>query len=175
MIGSEADFLSCVFPSLDAAMPYISVNDLADVASNQPWKKIPQDDGYDYFLMGRRLGINLDDGDEPQSECDVNGKVRAIEFDVVSDERTKRGVEALPPAAGTDVARRLGVYKYSLIRDPSKRLRVGMIAQDVRAALPGAVREAEDGCLSIDVNQIIGVLLATVKHLDARILELERR
>ena len=50
---------------------------------------------------------------------------------------------------------------------------VGLIAQDVQAVVPEAVRECEDGTLSVDYMGLVGLLVQSIKELDKRIKDLE--
>lgn len=50
---------------------------------------------------------------------------------------------------------------------------VGLIAQDVQAVIPEAVRECEDGTLSVDYMGLVGLLVQSIKELDKRIKDLE--
>ena len=50
---------------------------------------------------------------------------------------------------------------------------VGLIAQDVQAVVPEAVRECEDGTLSVDYMGLVGLLVQSIKELDNRIKDLE--
>ena len=50
---------------------------------------------------------------------------------------------------------------------------VGLIAQDVQAVVPEAVRENTDGTLSVDYMGLVGLLVQSIKELDKRIKDLE--
>ncbi|MEG0486310.1 MAG: tail fiber domain-containing protein [Acinetobacter sp.] len=50
---------------------------------------------------------------------------------------------------------------------------VGLIAQDVQAVVPEAVREYEDGALSVDYMGLVGLLVQAIKEQDKRIKDLE--
>ncbi|KAI3597718.1 hypothetical protein D8I24_6534 [Cupriavidus necator H850] len=90
-----------------------------------------------------------------------------------SDARLKDDVQTIP-AAVSKVKRMRGVsYVRNDIAD-SPRF-VGVLAQELRAVLPEAVREGSDGMLSVDYGALGPVLIEAVKELCARVEELERR
>jgi hypothetical protein len=51
----------------------------------------------------------------------------------------------------------------------------GVVAQDVQAAFPLAVREREDGTLAVDYEKLCALAFAAIKELSARVKELEAR
>ena len=55
----------------------------------------------------------------------------------------------------------------------SKKADVGIIAQDVESVLPTLVHFDDDGFRSVDYPKLVALLIEAVKHLDARVQQLE--
>ena len=101
-------------------------------------------------------------GDTVSGNLTVTGTLWASAFQSTSDIRKKselKEIESCLDKLGT-----LTAYTYNLDDDDSGR-RAGLIAQDLERALPEAVREDEDGFLSLDYNGVIALLLGAVKEL----------
>lgn len=59
--------------------------------------------------------------------------------------------------------------------DDDRPRAIGLIAQDVQAVFPEAVRTNADGYLMVDYAGLVGVLVEAVKELADRVDELEQR
>lgn len=94
-----------------------------------------------------------------------------------SDERLKTNITVIPDALNKALAIR-GVT-YRMIGDPEGTFRAGVIAQDVQAVLPEAVcnapkKEGDDTqYLGVQYTNLIPLLFAAIKELEARVAQLE--
>jgi hypothetical protein len=151
----------------------LSIFDLKDYAQLldiQPLKKINRSDGYDYYLYGHRLGIGTTD---PIAECDVRGTVRCVEMLMVSDRSQKQNVVPLDLSTCASIVEKLSVYSYEFKAKPGTT-KWGFIAQDVELLVPTAVVLGADGIKTIDVVQLLAVVVGAVKTLAARVDQLAR-
>ena len=80
-------------------------------------------------------------------------------MDVTSDERQKNIIDELEPSI-EDIAD-VRVVDFSYKRDKFNTPRAGSIAQDWREVIPNAVRENEDGILSLDYGAVATVSAVT--------------
>lgn len=88
-----------------------------------------------------------------------------------SDVRTKKNI--IPIEDALDIIGKLkGVYYERIIDGKSG---VGLIAQDVEAAVPQAVERAPDGMLGVAYGNLVGVLVEAVKELSDRVKALEAK
>ena len=95
-----------------------------------------------------------------------------------SDAKLKENVETITSALDKTLALR-GVY-YTLIRDETKTRKLGVIAQEVQEVVPEVVmlhqdKEDEEGTLSVDYGNMVGLLIEAIKELKAEIEELKAR
>lgn len=94
-----------------------------------------------------------------------------------SDERLKTDIwEMMDPLYRLSLMRGV-TFAWKEARDPEfhKPRRAGLIAQEVRAALPEAVWDGEDGMLKMQYEQIIPLLVAGINALRAEVEELRGR
>ena len=85
-----------------------------------------------------------------------------------SDIRLKKDIEVIPCALDKVLSLR-GVTFTDIESDDR---RTGVIAQDVQAVLPEAVKEGEE-YLSVAYGNLVGLLIESIKELEARVSELE--
>jgi hypothetical protein len=95
-----------------------------------------------------------------------------------SDAKLKENIETIDSALEKTLKLR-GVY-YTLIRDESKTRKLGVIAQEVQEVIPEVVmlhqdQEDEEGTLSVDYGNMVGLLIEAIKELEARVKELEAK
>ena len=108
----------------------------------------------------------------PLSGGALTGPLSATSFQVTSDIRLKSAFKKLSSAS--EKTSTLSAYTYHLDGDESGR-RLGVIAQDVQKVLPEAVREGEDGYLSVDYAALTALCVETNKELMVRIANLESK
>jgi hypothetical protein len=117
-----------------------------------------------------------------QGGVTASGAVTATAFQSTSDARHKEDVQPLDAAECLAVAQALGPSKY--IRTDLGELatneprRVGFIAQEVQAALPGTWsnivgQSGFDGTLTLDYAKLTPVLCGAIQALAARVAALE--
>jgi hypothetical protein len=91
-----------------------------------------------------------------------------------SDKRLKNNIIKIDNS--NSVINNLNGYKYDWNEKSNKTGQdVGVIAQEVQELIPSAVRENEDGYLSVDYNKLIPYLIEEVKSLNNRIEILESK
>ena len=107
----------------------------------------------------------------------VNGTIDAtsdITAFAASDKRLKNNIIKINDS--NNVINSLNGYKYEWNEKANKTGNdVGIIAQEVQELIPSAVRENEDGYLSVDYNKLIPYLIEEVKSLNNRIEILESK
>jgi hypothetical protein len=95
-----------------------------------------------------------------------------------SDAKLKENVETIDSALDKTLKLR-GVY-YTLIRDETKTRKLGVIAQEVQEVVPEVVmlhqdKEDEEGTLSVDYGNMVGLLIEAIKELSAEVEMLKAR
>ena len=115
--------------------------------------------------------MRLTDGGDLHVEGNVIGYSTTV-----SDERMKKDIK--PIENSLEILDGIGGYTFTYLQDD--KASAGVIAQEVQKVLPSAVKETElplqgtnEKRLTVEYDQIIGVLVASVKELKARIEELE--
>ena len=98
-----------------------------------------------------------------------SGAVKGASFQATSDLRKKSDLEKIENCL--EKVATLTAYTYSLAGDDSGR-RAGLIAQEVQKVLPEAIREDEQGFLSLDYNGVIGLILGSINELHEEIKNL---
>lgn len=101
----------------------------------------------------------------------VTDSVYAIHFDNVSDEKLKENVESIKDAS--QKTNQLNPVTFNWIKNGQKSY--GLIAQEVEAVLPEIVKSRDDGIKTIEYNQLIAVLIATIKEQQAQIDDINRK
>ena len=101
-----------------------------------------------------------------------------------SDRRLKENIRDIPSAVGAVEAIGGKLFDWTDEYIESKggadgyfvqKSDFGVVAQDVQAAFPLAVREREDGTLAVDYEKLCALAFAAIKELSARVKELEAR
>lgn len=148
----------------------LSIFDLDDYTSLldiQPLKRINVDTGYNYYLNGQRLGIGTQN---PRYELDVNGTIRMVAMEMVSDERRKFDIKLVDTNRCMDIIRSTNVYTYVL--NGTSNQKVGFIAQDIEKHLPECVTD-DAHTKTIDLAQIVAVMFSMLKSVDQRVSKIE--
>lgn len=138
------------------------------------WSYIPEDT---LALDEMRLLVGKRTIDDPSLVMDVSGSafitdITAHSFSTSSDLRLKRDVRSAPVIPGVlDLQPRYYQYNSSPADSPHE---YGLIAQEVEAILPEAVRTNGDGFKSVLYDRLGVALLPVVKAQESRIAALER-
>ena len=102
---------------------------------------------------------------------DATGDITAFK---TSDKRLKNNIIKIDNS--NDVINNLNGYKYQWDEKATQTGEdVGVIAQEVKEFIPSAVRENENGYLSVDYVKLIPYLIEEVKGLNNRIKILEEK
>ena len=152
-----------------------TVSQLADGAENQvlktdgagtlSWFTIPSGGGEFLYFAGN--GIEIDDSEIRMSgsytgDFTVTGNITAT-----SDRRLKSDLEVIPDAI--DKINNLNGYTFT--KDEQRA--TGVIAQEVQAVLPEAVKETENGYLSVAYGNMVGLLIEGMKEQQKQIDQLK--
>ncbi len=113
-------------------------------------------DGYGVYSHGRMHSTGA---------LTVGGAVTATAFLYSSDERLKADIK--PLGLSMDDLDGITAYRYHYMADDDETPRIGVIAQEVQAVFPEAVKTGEDGMMSVDYPALVPVLLDAVKQLKA--------
>lgn len=125
---------------------------------------------------GGRVGIGTT---TPSEKLEVNGNVLANNVGVPSDARYKKNVR--PIAGPLGLLSMLNGVRYEFDREahPEKAFdegdQLGLIAQDVREALPELVHESDSGYLSVNYIGVIPVLIEAIKEQNRAMQEKDTR
>lgn len=110
-------------------------------------------------------------GGAEKSYLNGSGQWYAVDFVLSSDRRFKADLVPLADAlSDLDV---IDAYRYRHLSHG--RTEVGVVAQEVASVLPEAVTVGADGMLGVSYDRLVPFLLAAVKELKARVIELEQR
>jgi hypothetical protein len=92
-------------------------------------------------------------------------------FGVTSDERIKTNIKTIENALDKTLLLR-GV-EYNDFRIEPEKKRIGLIAQEVESIVPEVVRTNDDGMKSIEYQNLIGLLVESIKDQQKQINELK--
>lgn len=95
----------------------------------------------------------------------TGGNMQAAAFLYGSDERLKTDIT--PLNLSLDDLENIHAYRYHYKADKDKTTRIGVIAQEIQAVFPEAVKTGDDGMMSVDYPALVPVLLEAVKQLKA--------
>ena len=137
-------------------------------------------DSTDYFQFtnNNRLDLYLDGSNEFRFEMDgdfhADGDIIAFSTTTASDRRLKENIEVIPNAL--DKVQALNGVSFDWKKTGEKS--AGVIAQEVQAVLPEAVKEVTpiksgDSHLSVNYHALTSILIESIKELKAEIEELK--
>jgi len=115
--------------------------------------------------------------DGAQSRWTVDGAGNFVargDVTAFSDIRVKKDIEVIPDALAKVSALRGVTFMRTDHGNDGKR-HAGVIAQEVEAVLPEAVRDGDDGIKTVAYGNMVGLLIEAVKELSARVAYLEAR
>ena len=112
------------------------------------------------------IGIGTDN---PSEKLDVNGNVKAIDFNTTSDENLKDNIRTIKDPLAKVVQIRGVNFDWKETQKPS----VGVIAQEVEKVLPELVTDS--GTKTVNYNGLIGLLIEVVKEQQTQINSLNER
>lgn len=164
------------------------------------WKPWPTPGMANYLLFIRDNGnIGIGNSGDNSFKLNVSGSVKATAFSTLSDMRLKTDIKPLQSSL-EKLMKLNGVnyrYKYEFNKYPnsiqdtdevkvntiqndtkissSSELRMGLIAQDVKAVIPEVVQEDENGYLSINYSDIVPLLIESIKQQQVQIEELKKQ
>jgi hypothetical protein len=129
-----------------------------------------------HFYLDLKDGIGnfyIRDGITTRFTFDDSGAFTATgNITAYSDRRLKKNIEIIPNAM--DKILQLSGYTFDR-KDVNTKRQTGVIAQEIKAVLPEAVIEDENGKLSVAYGNIVGLLIEGMKDLHTKIEILEKR
>jgi hypothetical protein len=129
--------------------------------------------GFEVQGVGNKVLLRITDG----GDVIAKDQMYATAFVQTSDARLKTDVRELDGALAA--VRELRGVRFQWDREQcpgaEQGERIGFLAQEVRAVVPEAVREREDGTLAVSYAELVPVLVEALKQQDRRIAELEAR
>ena len=87
-----------------------------------------------------------------------SGVATALSFTSTSDARKKKNIEEIGNATERIEQIKPITFQWKVAADDSDAT-IGVIAQDLKTVMPGAVHTGADGFLSVDYNQMIPLLV----------------
>lgn len=124
----------------------------------------------DRLYIPQSLGLNFAKQDTSVSFQNITASGDILAQGTVtalSDKRLKQNIEKIQNPL--KILKKLNGYTFTM----NKERHIGVIAQEVQKALPEAVRETENGYLSVAYGNMVGLLIETNKELLKRIEVLE--
>jgi len=85
-----------------------------------------------------------------------------------SDRKMKENIKKVDKKDMLDKVSKLNGYLYNLKEDKEKKKKYGVIAQEIAKEFPEMVEKGPNGLLAVDYNQLIGVLLESIKELNEK-------
>lgn len=162
------------------------------------WKPWPAANWGNYILFLRDdKNVGIGHAGNSNFKLTVGGIAIANNWVTISDDRLKSDVKPIGNSLNRILQLNGVTYKYDYERDMNSeaksdsytgykenmkdekitpdddRTRIGFIAQDLQKIVPEAVTEDDEGYLAIDYNEIIPLLVESVKEQQAKIDELE--
>ena len=130
------------------------------------------------FTADNRMGIHINGSEEFRFEADgdfhADGDIVAFSTTISSDKNLKENIEVIPNAL--EKVQALNGVSFTWKRDGTPS--AGVIAQEVQAVLPEAVKEVTpvkggDSHLSVNYHALTSILIESIKQLKAEIEELK--
>jgi hypothetical protein len=88
-----------------------------------------------------------------------------------SDARKKKNIQKIPDALSK--IKLISGYTYEFI--DSNRRNAGVLAQEIQPILPEVVYDNDDGTLSVAYGNMASLFIESIKELESRITELEKK
>lgn len=115
----------------------------------------------------------IDGGIGVSGNVNVGGYVSATVINSLSDERQKKEITIIEDALGIVKGVQAVKYKFRHFNKkvtPDKRYHYGVLAQDLKEnGLADLVTENKSGQLTVNYNDIVGILLKSVQELDQKL------
>lgn len=110
------------------------------------------------------VGINLD--------VFIGGEVNSTAYNTTSDKRKKKDIKMVENPMG--ILSGIGAYSYILKNDTKCKKHYGVLAQElIGTELEQSVSHLEDGSMTVNYTDIIGVLIGAVNELSNKVNKLE--
>ncbi len=132
------------------------------------------------FVTDNRIAVSINSSEEFRftsgGDFHADGDVIAFSTTISSDKNLKENIEVIPNALDKVEALRGVTFDWKRDLTPS----AGVIAQEVEAVLPEAVKEVtnlKDGGshLAVNYHALTSILIESIKELSARVKELEAK
>jgi len=142
------------------------------------WSYLTRKDNYTEFRINNSIKMIIKSNGyvgigttNPSYKLDVNGVIRGSNVSP-SDRRWKKNIHTIDSALNKITALRGVTYEW---KDPARGngKQLGVIAQEIEKVLPEVVSEDNEGYKSVAYEQIIGVLIESIKELKAEVEDLK--
>ncbi len=128
-------------------------------------------DTYGHVTNLTSASTNLDNRYTKPNTTVTFTTVNAGTFNTTSDERAKEDIT--PITGALDKVQQLGGYSFTLKATDEKSS--GVIAQEVQKVIPELVQEDDEGLLSVQYGNMVGLLIEAIKEQQTQIDELKEK
>jgi hypothetical protein len=136
--------------------------------SKQDGARWPRKDGR-WTHLDHTDGKNYIRGDTIHDNIFIASKIFTSDGRLAgSDRNMKENITPLEQKEILNKISKLNGYIYNLKKDEKKKKKFGVIAQEVLQEFPDLVEESSNGYLAVDYDQLIALLIESVKELNAR-------
>jgi len=128
--------------------------------------KVPEASSNLYYTTARvdaRMVSKLQD--KSIQDIAVSGSITCNEVLAESDVRLKQGVFDLDSGTCMQVMEQLKPKTYTFKADTHRRVRYGLLAQDVEPVVPSLVRTNKEGALSVNYIELVPLLIGSIHAL----------
>lgn len=124
------------------------------------------------FVTENGIGVGTSD---PESEFEVKGTITSTSHQTVSDARFKENIEPITSIEALEKVMKINGYNFNYTEDKTKKNRSGLLAQELKDIHPQCVNVDNNDFLKVSYNDLIPVLVESIKELNNRITELENK
>ena len=131
-------------------------------------------DGWGLYVASggtARVGLSGQTGRIYGTSVVATGTMTAANFNTTSDRNTKKDIKPIENAL--EKVQQLGGYSFTFKTTDQKSS--GVIAQEVQKVMPELVHEGDDGHLTVQYGNMVGLLIEAIKEQQAQIDELKSK
>ena len=129
-------------------------------------------DGWGFYVAAQgtaRVGLSGATGRIYGTTVVAAGTMTAANFNTTSDRNTKKDIKPIENAL--EKVQQLGGYSFTFKATDQKSS--GVIAQEVQKVMPELVQEGDEGHLTVQYGNMVGLLIEAIKEQQAQIDELK--
>ena len=151
------------------------------IASGSTAGNTPYWDGTNWILNSSNIynnGGNVGIGTaSPSAKLEVNGRLKTMGINELSDRRYKKNIEVLTQALDKVEKLRGVSYDWKTEEFPNKNFdkkhQIGLIAQELELVFPELVNTDVEGYKSVDYSKLVAVLIEAIKEQQNEITDLQ--